>query len=310
MVPGLRLLLRTFRTARLLARPGHQTPLCPRESRAAGWRLRGLRASMAVQERSLSSQAGSKELGKEVEAEGEAGGGEDPVPEGSQLLQQSDGCQMVGRKKKQRKKQRKEPHCLDNSINCLMMEMPFATADSEFSSSSTSKPNVKEKRKRTIGREIEEENDTIIQKDHRLSNAMICYGSFHVTLLVMHLSSEGAIDKAVGAFLESKDLIEELLQGKPLDLTFQGTDHFRNQVGFVKLTESDHTTTLLKIAEQSVKQLEPNKLTQSLFICLYLDIVKKVFQENGIFTTDDRAFKPHMTFMKLSKSPKLRKQVQ
>lgn len=37
--------------------------------------------------------------------------------------------------------------------------------------------------------------DTIIQKDHRLSNAMICYGSFHVTLFVMHLASEGAIDK-------------------------------------------------------------------------------------------------------------------
>lgn len=44
---------------------------------------------MAVQERSLSSQAGSEELGKEVEAEGETGGGEDPVPEGSQLLQQT-----------------------------------------------------------------------------------------------------------------------------------------------------------------------------------------------------------------------------
>lgn len=37
--------------------------------------------------------------------------------------------------------------------------------------------------------------DTIIQKDHRLSNAMIRYGSFHITLLVMHLSNEGAIDK-------------------------------------------------------------------------------------------------------------------
>ncbi|XP_066470694.1 A-kinase anchoring protein 7 isoform X2 [Tiliqua scincoides] len=300
MLPGLRWLFRTARFLAAGAGRGLRVPLGPR----------GFRQGMAVQERSP-CQAEPEELSGEA-----TGGGEDSPPGGSPSWPQlSDGCQMVGRKEKLRK----EPHCPDDSINCLMMEMPFARADSEseFSSSSTPKPKVKEKRKRTTGREIEEETvikkkkknqpnyfisipvtnpkitggvqalqDTIIQKDHRLSNAMIRYGSFHVTLLVMHLSSEGAIDKAVGAFLESKDLIEELLQGKPLDLTFQGTDHFRNQVGFVKLTESNHTATLLKIA----------------------DIVKKVFQENGIFTGDDRAFKPHMTFMKLSKSPKLRKQ--
>lgn len=55
-------------------------------------------------------------------------------------------------------------------------------------------------------------------------------------------------DRAVGAFLETKDLIEELLQEKPLDLSFRGVDHFRNQVGFVKLAESDHEATLIKIS--------------------------------------------------------------
>lgn len=55
-------------------------------------------------------------------------------------------------------------------------------------------------------------------------------------------------DRAVGAFLESKDLIEQLLQGKTLNLTFQGIDHFNNQVGFVDLTKDDHTAMLLKIA--------------------------------------------------------------
>ncbi|XP_058027783.1 A-kinase anchoring protein 7 isoform X3 [Ahaetulla prasina] len=184
--------------------------------------------------------------------------------------------------------------------------------------SSKSKPSVKKKRKRIAGKGNEEDStitkkkknqdrpnyfisvpitnpkiidgiqtlqNTIIEKDNRLSKAMIHYGSFHVTLLVMHLSNEEAISNGVGAFLESGGLIEELLQGKPLNLSFQGTDHFRNQIGFVKLTEGDNTTTLLKIAE----------------------IVKKMFQEKGI-VIDDKILKPHLTFMKLSKSPKLQKQ--
>ncbi|XP_062980744.1 A-kinase anchoring protein 7 isoform X2 [Elgaria multicarinata webbii] len=253
-------------------------------------------------------------------AEAESGGQGPPLPTSSQLLQQTDGGQVVERKKKQRKKQRKASQCLDNSIDCLMLEMPFAKADieAEFSTTGTSKSNIKKTRKRTTGRESENDNlikkkkknqdhpnyfisvpitnpkitdgiqalqDAIIQKDNRLSKAMVHYGSLHVTLLVMHLSSEAAIDNAVGAFLESKGLIEELLQGKPLDLLFQGIDHFRNQVGFVKL-RGDHAATLLEISE----------------------IVKKIFQEKGIFAGDDKTFKPHLTFMKLSKSPKLRKQ--
>uniref|UniRef100_A0A8D0DLY8 A-kinase anchoring protein 7 n=1 Tax=Salvator merianae TaxID=96440 RepID=A0A8D0DLY8_SALMN len=183
----------------------------------------------------------------------------------------------------------------------------------------TSIPNVKKKRKRNTGKEVEEDNiikkkkkdqekpnyfisipitnqkimdsirilqDDVIQKDNRLSKAMIRYGSFHITLLVMHLPSEDAVGNAVGAFGESKHIIEELLQGRSVNLSFQGVDHFRHQVGFVKLMENENRTTLLKIAA----------------------VVKKIFKEKGIFTGDYDSFKPHLTFMKLSKSPKLRKQ--
>lgn len=33
-----------------------------------------------------------------------------------------------------------------------------------------------------------------------------------------------------------------------MDLSFQGIDHFRNEVGFVKLAENDQTATLTEIA--------------------------------------------------------------
>uniref|UniRef100_A0A8C3I1G0 A-kinase anchoring protein 7 n=1 Tax=Chrysemys picta bellii TaxID=8478 RepID=A0A8C3I1G0_CHRPI len=138
-----------------------------------------------------------------------------------------------------------------------------------------------------ITRGIQAVQDIVVQKDHRLSQAMIRYGSLHVTLLVMHLSNEEEVGTAVRALLESKDAVEELLQGKHLDLSFQGIDDFRNQVVFVKFAASHHTAALTEISET----------------------MKKIFQEKGILAGENRAFKPHLTFMKLSKSPELRKQV-
>ncbi|NXL03506.1 AKA7G protein, partial [Mesembrinibis cayennensis] len=134
---------------------------------------------------------------------------------------------------------------------------------------------------------IQAVQDAITQKDQRLSKAMVHSGSLHVTMLVMHLSSEEEISIAVGALSDSKDFVEDLLKGKTVDLSFRGIDHFKNEVGFVKLAENDHTTILTEIAET----------------------MKKIFQEKGILAGEERAFKPHLTFMKLSKSTQLRKQV-
>ncbi|XP_025895045.1 A-kinase anchoring protein 7 [Nothoprocta perdicaria] len=203
-----------------------------------------------------------------------------------------------------------------------MAEMPFVDIDieDEFAVCSTYEVNTKKKRKRTAGRENEEDSerkkkkkkqyrpnyfvsipitnpeitggiqavqDTILQKDQRLSKAMVHCGSLHVTLLVMHLSSKEEVSTAVGALSDSKSLVEDLLKGKTVDLSFRGIDHFRNEVGFVKLADSDHTAVLTEVA----------------------GAIKKIFQEKGILAGGDRAFKPHLTFMKLSKSPKLHKEV-
>ncbi|NXP16011.1 AKA7G protein, partial [Thinocorus orbignyianus] len=129
--------------------------------------------------------------------------------------------------------------------------------------------------------------DAVIQKDQRLSKAMVHPGSLHVTMFVMHLSNEEEISVAADALSDSKGFVEDLLKGKTLELSFQGIDHFKNQVGFVKLAEEDHRTVLTEIAET----------------------MKKIFQEKGILAGEERAFKPHLTFMKLSKSTQLLKQV-
>lgn len=57
-----------------------------------------------------------------------------------------------------------------------------------------------------------------------------------------------SLTSGIGALLELKPFIEEILQGKQLILPFQGIDTFGNQVGFVKLAEGDHINPLLEIA--------------------------------------------------------------
>ncbi|XP_032449140.1 A-kinase anchoring protein 7 isoform X3 [Lynx canadensis] len=136
-----------------------------------------------------------------------------------------------------------------------------------------------------ITRGIKILQNAIIQQDKQLAKAMISDGSFHITLLVMQLLNEEEVNIGIGALLELKPFIEEILQGKQLILPFQGIDTFGNQVGFVKLAEGDHINPLLEIAETA----------------------KRTFQEKGILAGENRGFKPHLTFMKLSKAPWLRK---
>uniref|UniRef100_H0X3L1 A-kinase anchoring protein 7 n=2 Tax=Otolemur garnettii TaxID=30611 RepID=H0X3L1_OTOGA len=136
-----------------------------------------------------------------------------------------------------------------------------------------------------ITRGIKILQNAIIQQDRRLAKAMAGDGSFHITLLVMQLLSEDEINIGIDALLELKPFIEEILQGKHLILPFQGIGTFGNQVGFVKLAEGDHINLLLEIAE----------------------IAKRTFQGKGILAGESRSFKPHLTFMKLSKAPWLRR---
>ncbi|XP_066850380.1 A-kinase anchoring protein 7 isoform X2 [Anser cygnoides] len=253
--------------------------------------------------------------------------------------------------------QRKKPCPSADSVDSLMAEMPFANTDieDEFAMHATSEVNTEKKRKRTTGREILEGSerkkkkkkqyqpnyfisipitnpeitdgiravqDAIIQKDHRLSKAMVRCGSLHVTMLVMHLSGEEEIGIAVDALSDSKDFVEDLLKGKTVDLSFQGIDHFKNEVGFVKLTENDHTAILTEIAGSRDLMVQFCILMKEFLVYHFYntlkiswrsfknsETMKKIFQEKGILAGEGRAFKPHLTFMKLSKSTQLRKEV-
>ncbi|XP_061330864.1 A-kinase anchoring protein 7 isoform X3 [Pezoporus flaviventris] len=301
--PGMQGLLRRLLPPLYAARPAAARALLARRAVPALPRLMALR---------LAAGAGEGEGGHLLNA-----GGETPEHGGLQNVQQK----KIFEENNKETKQMEEP-CPADTVDSLMAEMPFVDTDIEdkFIMHTTSEINIKKKRKRTTGKEIEEDTerkkknkkqyqpnyfislpitnpeinrsiqavqDAVIQKDQRFSKAMVHSGSLHVTMFVMHLSNEEEISIAVGALSDSKDFIEDLLKGKTVDLSFQGIHHFKNEVGFVKLAENDHTAILREIAET----------------------MKKIFQEKGILAGEERDFKPHLTFMKLSKSTPLRKQV-
>ena len=49
--------------------------------------------------------------------------------------------------------------------------------------------------------------------------------------------------------------------------------------------------------------------SSSFWFLFSLETAKRTFQEKGILAGENRGFKPHLTFMKLSKAPRLRKKV-
>ncbi|XP_026089670.1 A-kinase anchor protein 7 isoform X5 [Carassius auratus] len=207
------------------------------------------------------------------------------------------------------------------SASSLMDELPFSSTEVwkelGFSSADSS---VKKKRKRGDGARVETEEDgekkkkketarpnyfvsvpimnpeikqavqgvqkLLLEKDSRLSRALIPVDTLHITLLVTHLSTQEQLDLAASTLSELESPLNALLGGRRLVLPFAGVAHFKQEVAFVPIAAGEHLSTLTLMAES----------------------IRKAFEERGIASGDNRAFKPHLTFLKLSRAPKLCRQ--
>ncbi|KFO90920.1 A-kinase anchor protein 7 isoform gamma, partial [Buceros rhinoceros silvestris] len=131
---------------------------------------------------------------------------------------------------------------------------------------------------------IEDVQELIFTKEPDLLRALLPVQTMHLTMIVAHLGTEEEIKKAVLALKQSKTKVEAILQGKDLNMTFHGIGQFNNQVVYVKMSEEAQKT-LSRIAEA----------VEECFIAMNLDI------------SGSKDFKPHLTFLKLSKAPSLRR---
>ncbi|KFU96591.1 A-kinase anchor protein 7 isoform gamma, partial [Chaetura pelagica] len=131
---------------------------------------------------------------------------------------------------------------------------------------------------------IEDVQELIFTKEPDLLRALLPVQTMHLTIIVAHLRTEEEIKKAVLALKQSKTKIEAILQGKDLKMTFHGIGQFNNQVIYVKMLEEDQKT-LNRIAEA----------------------VEECFVEMNLDISGSKDFKPHLTFLKLSKAPRLKR---
>ncbi|KAK3611505.1 hypothetical protein CHS0354_016438 [Potamilus streckersoni] len=107
--------------------------------------------------------------------------------------------------------------------------------------------------------------------------------TLHLTVFVMHLASNEDIQRAKDALDECCKELQYM--HNPLILDIHGLGHFRNEVVFAKVSPDENVQKLQKIA----------------------DVVGTYFEAHNIPPVDKKGFKPHITVMKLSRAPKLRK---
>ncbi|XP_078369370.1 uncharacterized protein LOC144653289 [Oculina patagonica] len=127
--------------------------------------------------------------------------------------------------------------------------------------------------------------DSITTHNEKLTAALIPLATLHLTLMVMHLEDEEQIQKATEVLNQCRPSLEPILQNSALRLTFSGLDQFGHQVLYVKI-----------FGEKEMEVLKS-----------VVNIVRETFTNKGIPSTDSREFSPHLTVMKLSRHPKLRK---
>ncbi|KAJ7363358.1 positive regulation of delayed rectifier potassium channel [Desmophyllum pertusum] len=127
--------------------------------------------------------------------------------------------------------------------------------------------------------------DSITTQNKKLQPAFIPLATLHVTLMVLHLEDAEQIQKAIEVLNQCKTRLEPILNNSALTLTFSGLGHFGHQVLYVKLSGEEGMEVL-----QSVE-----------------NTVREIFTDEGIPSTDSREFNPHLTVMKLSRNPKLRR---
>ncbi|OCT80159.1 hypothetical protein XELAEV_18026973mg [Xenopus laevis] len=182
---------------------------------------------------------------------------------------------------------KKNQNLNNKSMENSLMKLPFANADicSVFETTRTLDEKVKKKRKN-----VEENKDDGTNKKPKRAN-------YFVSLPILNPKILGNISTFQDAVLKKEPKLSRAMVPKgsfhlTLFVTHLATEEelrvteFRNEVVFGKITEGDSQATLKKISET----------------------IERIFKEKGIIAFGYKGFVPHLTFIKLSRAPKLRKQ--
>ncbi|KAK1172891.1 A-kinase anchor protein 7-like [Acipenser oxyrinchus oxyrinchus] len=125
---------------------------------------------------------------------------------------------------------------------------------------------------------------SLVKKEKQLQRALIPLEKLHLTVIVATLRTEEAVQRAVNALQQCRRKVDEILQGRLPKMIFHGIDQFNNKVCYVKMTANEQPT-LHQVAEA----------------------IKTSFETVDVDIAGSKEFKPHLTILKLSKAPTLRR---
>jgi len=132
---------------------------------------------------------------------------------------------------------------------------------------------------------IKNVQDSITTHNEKLTPALIPLETLHLTLMVIHLENDEQIQKATEVLNQCKISLDPILRNNVLTMTFSGLGHFNHRVLYAKLCGGEEMEVLKSV----------------------VNIVRETFTKEGIPSTDSREFSPHLTVMKLSCNPTLRR---
>ncbi|KAB7499010.1 A-kinase anchor protein 7 isoform gamma, partial [Armadillidium nasatum] len=123
---------------------------------------------------------------------------------------------------------------------------------------------------------------TMLSSNEKISGSLINVSTLHITLFVLHISTEDQLHVACSALDHCAAKLSKNLSEDPLCLKFSRVSHFSNKVVFAQLIEDNDYKRFLATTEQ----------------------IREQFLDMGVLLTDDRFFNPHLTIAKLSKLAK------
>ena len=125
---------------------------------------------------------------------------------------------------------------------------------------------------------------SLLKENAKIKPALIPLSSLHITMAVMHLD-ESSTEIARSALEKCKVKILPILNGVDLKLKFVGVGNFKHEVVFAKVEKGRNLESLNSVYE----------------------IITATFEEEGICVSRDKEWKPHLTLLKLSRKPALRR---
>nr|CAD7444256.1 unnamed protein product [Timema bartmani] len=125
----------------------------------------------------------------------------------------------------------------------------------------------------------------IIQQEPALCSTVIPTPKLHLTLAVFYLPDPEYVTRAAKVVKECVNAARETFTTPPVSLTFTGIKSFKNEVVFVGIKEG---SALQRVNDLAIK-------------------LETSLQAAGLSSSSKKAFRPHLTLMKLSKDFTLRR---